>query len=143
MLNVGKIEEGIVLDHIEAGKAMLIYHYLKLDREEYPVAIIKNARSEAMGKKDGRDVRVESHLFAPGFAESFEKFGVTGEQYLTGQGGYLFSKLLLNDAFAGQSGMISSDMLSDAQVDEYFRYAAELGITLETKVRKAWEILDQ
>ena len=52
MLNVGKIEEGIVLDHIEAGKAMLIYHYLKLDREEYPVAIIKNARSEAMGKKD-------------------------------------------------------------------------------------------
>ena len=52
MLNVGKIEEGIVLDHIEAGKAMLIYHYLHLDREEYPVAIIKNARSNEMGKKD-------------------------------------------------------------------------------------------
>ena len=45
MLNVGKIEEGIVLDHIEAGKAMLIYHYLHLDREDYQVAIIKNARS--------------------------------------------------------------------------------------------------
>ncbi len=52
MLNVGKIEEGLVLDHIEAGKAMLLYHYLHLDREEYPVAIIKNARSEEMGKKD-------------------------------------------------------------------------------------------
>ena len=35
MLNVGKIENGIVLDHIEAGKAMLIYHYLHLDREDY------------------------------------------------------------------------------------------------------------
>ena len=45
MLNVGKIENGIVLDHIEAGKAMLIYHYLHLDREDYQVAIIKNARS--------------------------------------------------------------------------------------------------
>lgn len=52
MLNVGKIEEGIVLDHIEAGKAMLIYHYLHLDREDYQVAIIKNARSNDMGRKD-------------------------------------------------------------------------------------------
>ena len=52
MLNVGKIEEGIVLDHIEAGKAMLIYHYLHLDREDYQVAIIKNARSQVMGRKD-------------------------------------------------------------------------------------------
>ena len=52
MLNVGKIENGIVLDHIEAGKAMLIYHYLHLDREDYQVAIIKNARSNDMGRKD-------------------------------------------------------------------------------------------
>ena len=52
MLNVGKIEEGIVLDHIEAGKAMLIYHYLHLDREDFQVAIIKNARSNDMGRKD-------------------------------------------------------------------------------------------
>ena len=52
MLNVGKIEEGIVLDHIEAGKAMLLYHYLHLDREDFQVAIIKNARSNDMGRKD-------------------------------------------------------------------------------------------
>ncbi len=52
MLNVGKIEEGFVLDHIKAGKAMLIYHYLHLDKLDCPVAIIKNARSEVMGKKD-------------------------------------------------------------------------------------------
>ena len=52
MLNVGKIEEGIVLDHIEAGKAMLIYHYLHLDKEDYQVAIIKNARSNELGRKD-------------------------------------------------------------------------------------------
>ena len=52
MLNVGKIENGIVLDHIEAGKAMLIYHYLHLDREDFQVAIIKNASSNDMGRKD-------------------------------------------------------------------------------------------
>ncbi len=52
MLNVGKIEEGVVLDHIEAGKAMLIYHYLGLDDTDYPVAIIKNARSNEMIRKD-------------------------------------------------------------------------------------------
>lgn len=52
MLNVGKIEEGFVLDHIEAGKAMTIYHDLKLDKLDCTVAIIKNAKSNILGKKD-------------------------------------------------------------------------------------------
>ena len=52
MLNVGKIEEGFVLDHIPAGRAMYIYKHLGLDRLDCGVAIIKNARSGKMGKKD-------------------------------------------------------------------------------------------
>lgn len=52
MLNVGQIEEGFVLDHIDAGKSLKIYHDLKLDELDCTVAIIKNARSEKMGKKD-------------------------------------------------------------------------------------------
>lgn len=52
MLNVGKIEEGFVLDHIKAGRSLSIYHYLGLDKLDCPVAIIKNARSDVMGKKD-------------------------------------------------------------------------------------------
>ena len=52
MLNVGRIEEGFVLDHIKAGKAMTIYHDLGLDKLDCTVAIIKNARSGKMGKKD-------------------------------------------------------------------------------------------
>ena len=67
---------------------------------------------------------------------------MTGEMYLTGQGGYMFSKLFINDQFEGQSGVISSDMLSDEQVDEYFKYAEELGITLDTKIKKTWEIVE-
>ncbi|MBD5444452.1 MAG: aspartate carbamoyltransferase regulatory subunit [Lachnospiraceae bacterium] len=52
MLNVGKIEEGYVLDHIEAGKSLSIYHHLQLDKLDCMVAIIRNARSDKMGKKD-------------------------------------------------------------------------------------------
>ena len=52
MLNVGKIEEGFVLDHIKAGKSLDIYEHLQLDKLDCTVAIIKNARSEKMGKKD-------------------------------------------------------------------------------------------
>ena len=52
MLNVGKIEEGFVLDHIKAGKSLAIYHLLQLDKLDCTVAIIKNARSNKMGKKD-------------------------------------------------------------------------------------------
>ena len=52
MLNVGELNEGFVLDHIEAGKAMMIYNYLGLDKLDCQVAIIKNARSNKMGKKD-------------------------------------------------------------------------------------------
>ena len=51
-LSIGALEEGFVLDHIEAGHAMTIYRYLKLDQLDCTVAIIKNAKSSKMGKKD-------------------------------------------------------------------------------------------
>ena len=51
-VNVGRIEEGFVLDHIQAGKSMEIYKYIHLDKLDCCVAIIKNAKSSKMGKKD-------------------------------------------------------------------------------------------
>lgn len=88
---------------------------------------------QAIGEKDGKQVKVETHVQAPGLVESFQKAGITAEMYLTGQGGFLFSKLFLNDKF-DQVGLISSDMLSMEQVDLYFEYARELDITLSTEV---------
>ena len=52
MLNISGILEGFVLDHIQAGMSLQIYHDLKLDRLDCCVAIIKNAKSNKMGKKD-------------------------------------------------------------------------------------------
>ncbi len=52
MLNISGINEGFVLDHIKAGMSLQIYHDLKLDTLDCCVAIIKNAKSNKMGKKD-------------------------------------------------------------------------------------------
>ncbi len=60
MLNVGSLNEGIVLDHIKAGKSMSIYKYLQLDKLDCQVAIIKNARSNKMGRKD--IIKIEGSL---------------------------------------------------------------------------------
>ena len=52
MLNIDSLQNGIVIDHITAGTAMVIYDLLELGRLDCCVAIIKNARSEKYGRKD-------------------------------------------------------------------------------------------
>jgi len=49
---IGQIKDGIVLDHITAGRGMEIYNILGLDKLDCTVAMIKNADSTKMGKKD-------------------------------------------------------------------------------------------
>ncbi len=51
-MNIDAITRGLVLDHIQAGRSMDIYRYLHLDELSCSVAIIKNVKSEAMGRKD-------------------------------------------------------------------------------------------
>lgn len=52
MLNVREIENGLVLDHIEAGLGERILRVLKLDSTEYAVALLRNVASRKLGKKD-------------------------------------------------------------------------------------------
>lgn len=52
MLNISGLKEGVVIDHIKAGSALNIYHYLKLDKLDCSVAIIMNAKSNRSGTKD-------------------------------------------------------------------------------------------
>ena len=51
-MNIDSIRRGIVLDHIKAGRSMDIYQHLHLDELSCSVAIIKNVKSEAMGRTD-------------------------------------------------------------------------------------------
>ena len=60
MLNISGISEGFVLDHIQAGMSLKIYHDLGLDKLDCQVAIIKNAKSQKMGRKD--IIKIESPL---------------------------------------------------------------------------------
>ena len=49
---IGQIKDGIVLDHITAGKSLELYYILGLDKLDCTVAMIQNADSKKMGKKD-------------------------------------------------------------------------------------------
>lgn len=51
-MNIDSIKNGIVIDHIKAGEGMKLYHFLDLDRLDCSVALIKNAVSRQMGRKD-------------------------------------------------------------------------------------------
>ena len=51
-MNIDSIKNGIVIDHIAAGKGMQLYDLLGLDRLDCSVAIIKNVASKKMGRKD-------------------------------------------------------------------------------------------
>lgn len=51
-MNIDSIKNGVVIDHITAGRGMKLYRLLDLDGEDAPVAIITNAPSRKKGKKD-------------------------------------------------------------------------------------------
>lgn len=51
-MNIDSIKNGIVIDHITAGRGMELYHLLELDKLDCSIAIIKNVHSNKMGKKD-------------------------------------------------------------------------------------------
>lgn len=51
-MNVDSIQNGIVIDHISAGRGMKLYELLGLDSLDCSVAIIKNVSSKKLGKKD-------------------------------------------------------------------------------------------
>ncbi len=51
-MTIDSIKNGIVIDHIPAGKSMTLYRYLKLDEIDCSVALLRNVHSEKLGKKD-------------------------------------------------------------------------------------------
>lgn len=71
-MNIDEITGGIVIDHIQAGKGMEIYHFLGLEKLDCQVAIIKNAASKKMGKKDiiKIDSVIDADLNALGYIDS-------------------------------------------------------------------------
>ncbi len=70
-MNIDSIKNGIVIDHIAAGKGMQLYELLGLDKLDCSVAIIKNVSSKKMGRKDiiKVDADVSLNLDVIGFVD--------------------------------------------------------------------------
>ncbi len=51
-MNIDSIQNGVVIDHITAGRGMLLYDLLGLSKLDCSIALIKNVGSKKMGKKD-------------------------------------------------------------------------------------------
>ncbi len=68
---IGKIEDGIVLDHIKAGSGIKLYNILGLDKLDCEVALIQNCQSEKMGRKDivKIDQLIDINLDAVGYVD--------------------------------------------------------------------------
>lgn len=86
-MNIDSIQNGIVLDHITAGKGMEIYHDLGLEKLDCSVAIITNVKSLKMGKKDiikiDKEYSINLDLIGyidPNVSVSIIKDGVTVEK---------------------------------------------------------------
>ncbi len=111
-----------------------------------PVAI-KNALSQGMeleegaamvrvqGSKDGRHLCIDSYINAPGLTESFEKYGITHESFITGQSAFLFTKLFVNDKVS-KTGVFPPEVLGQETRTYYLSEAAKLGITVD-EIQKA------
>ena len=71
MLSVDSLERGLVIDHIQAGRSMQIYQLLNLDALDCCVAVIKNVKSNRMGRKDIIKIedRIDTELEALGFLD--------------------------------------------------------------------------
>ena len=59
-MNIDSIKNGVVIDHIKAGKSMEIYNHLELDKLNCTVAIIKNVHSKKMGYQD--IIKIDSEM---------------------------------------------------------------------------------
>ena len=86
-MNIDAVKNGIVLDHIPAGRSMEIYKALELDKLDCQVAIIRNAQSEKMGKKDILKIDADVDLdftvlgyLAPGITVNIIRDGVVAER---------------------------------------------------------------
>lgn len=86
-MNIDSIKNGIVIDHIAPGKGMEVYALLGLDRLDCQIAIIKNAMSRKMGKKDiikiAEDIDIDTQVLGyvcPGVTVDIIKDGVLVEK---------------------------------------------------------------
>jgi saccharopine dehydrogenase-like NADP-dependent oxidoreductase len=82
------------------------------------------------GVKDGSPLRIDSYVNAPDLTTSFAKAGITHESYYTGQGAFLFTKMLVQGK-VGLTGVFPPEALDAEARAYYLAEAAKLDITVD------------
>jgi len=82
------------------------------------------------GKKEGKPICFDNYINTPGLTESFEKYGITHESFLTGQAAFLFTKLFVNDLIHSR-GVFPPEALDPESRKYYLAEAAKLGIRVD------------
>ena len=84
MMTISSIENGIVLDHITAGRGLELYKILHLNELDCQVAVINNAYSKKMGRKDiiKIDADINLNFDAIGYVDPDATINVIKKQYL-------------------------------------------------------------
>jgi saccharopine dehydrogenase-like NADP-dependent oxidoreductase len=82
------------------------------------------------GIKNGKPLCIDSYINAPGLTESFEKYGITHESFITGQSAFLFTKLFVNNKIS-EKGVFPPEVLDQDTRRYYLGEAAKLGITVD------------
>lgn len=88
------------------------------------------AMVRVQGNKNGKNICIDSYINAPGLTESFEKYGITHESFLTGQSAFLFTKLFVNGKIS-EKGVFPPEVLKGDTREYYLAEAAKLGITVD------------
>jgi len=97
-MNIDSIHNGIVIDHIAAGRGMQLYHLLQLDQLDCSVAIIKNVTSRKMGKKDiiKVDGKVDIDIDAIGYVDPKATVNIIRDEKLVEKRDIVLPERLVN-----------------------------------------------
>jgi saccharopine dehydrogenase-like NADP-dependent oxidoreductase len=87
------------------------------------------------GSQEGKPVRIDCYVNAPGLVEAFETSGLSHEAYLTGQCASVFVKMMVDGVFVEKGLFVPEQLHADAR-QYFFRELAALGVTVDEIVEK-------
>lgn len=121
-MNIDSIQNGFVIDHIEAGSAMRLYELLGLDSLDVSVAIIKNVQSRKMGKKDiiKIDANIDLDLDVIGYVDPDATVDVIKDGKLVEKKNIALPEILTNVISCKNPRCISS---CEQELDQVFKLA--------------------
>lgn len=123
-MNIDSIQNGIVIDHITAGRGMRLYNLLGLDSLDCSVAIIKNVNSKKMGKKDiiKIDASIDVNLDVVGYVDPSVTVNVICDGKLTEKKTIATPKVLVNVIKCKNPRCITT---VEQEIDHIFRLTDE------------------